>query len=553
MSIKQLLEALTLWSQLKVDEIHVSDVYVRLGNDFNEAVAAFAAFGIDMRWIYLSRYYLGRVLIIYFSELMSVPDDLRTVLEQCLAEDATAENLEIYLPTVREIITNLLQGLRTKQSLYRRIVSEQRRGSEQAGSSAGHERNESRSSRAERSARTHRSQLSRTVAEGDRPERDSGSRRSAPSSGRRRDHQSHTQVAPDEDAFVGGFTPGLPEQSQSPSQPINEERISTFLEPPTRNHHEHVPEKTISPAGPYPETLSEQPPELPAESAPAVQSPPPSAVPPHVKRYSLVDKPVSPPAVVLEPSSPHSDHHSGPSTPPPDPPQELPPAMANSLAALQRSDVLERRASKRFSTFNISKMTGVSATRERSQRGHPNRRSLAVSSALTPGELAVLTEVDDEDAVEPPQRGAVSRARSKPRSATPERTPATPPVPPPPPPPPMTQEHLATVEASEQQRSIDNTPEPQTGASRITVFLQLGREVKKATLEPNITFASLRVLFVDKFSYNPGQDNFPAIYIRDPSSGVQYELENTEEVKEKCLLSLNIERAFHLSSAILYI
>lgn len=48
-AIKQLLEALTLWSQLKIDETQVSDVYVRLGNDFNAAVAAFAAFGIDMR------------------------------------------------------------------------------------------------------------------------------------------------------------------------------------------------------------------------------------------------------------------------------------------------------------------------------------------------------------------------------------------------------------------------------------------------------------------------------------------------------------------------
>ncbi len=44
------------------------------------------------------------------SELLSVPDDLRNVLEQCLAEDATPEHLELYLPTVRQIITNLLQG-----------------------------------------------------------------------------------------------------------------------------------------------------------------------------------------------------------------------------------------------------------------------------------------------------------------------------------------------------------------------------------------------------------------------------------------------------------
>jgi hypothetical protein len=47
-SIKALLESLTQWSQQQVDENQVSDVYVRLGNDFNAAVAAFAAFNIDM-------------------------------------------------------------------------------------------------------------------------------------------------------------------------------------------------------------------------------------------------------------------------------------------------------------------------------------------------------------------------------------------------------------------------------------------------------------------------------------------------------------------------
>lgn len=50
-SIKQLLEALTLWSQLRMDEEGVSNVYVQLGNDFNEAVAAFSAFNIDMMYV----------------------------------------------------------------------------------------------------------------------------------------------------------------------------------------------------------------------------------------------------------------------------------------------------------------------------------------------------------------------------------------------------------------------------------------------------------------------------------------------------------------------
>lgn len=50
-SIKQLLEALTLWSQLRMDEEGVSNVYVRLGNDFNAAVSAFAVYNIDMQCV----------------------------------------------------------------------------------------------------------------------------------------------------------------------------------------------------------------------------------------------------------------------------------------------------------------------------------------------------------------------------------------------------------------------------------------------------------------------------------------------------------------------
>lgn len=50
-SIKQLLQALTNWSNMKMSEEGVSDVYVRLGNDFNAAVAAFGSFNIDMSYV----------------------------------------------------------------------------------------------------------------------------------------------------------------------------------------------------------------------------------------------------------------------------------------------------------------------------------------------------------------------------------------------------------------------------------------------------------------------------------------------------------------------
>ncbi|KAJ8581369.1 hypothetical protein M405DRAFT_626472 [Rhizopogon salebrosus TDB-379] len=173
-AIKQLLESLTQWSQRKMDEEQVSDVYVRFGNDFNAAVAAFAAFNIDM------------------TDLMSVPEDLRDILETCLAEEATPDNLNVFLPKVRQIITNLLQGLRGKQSMYRRIVSEH-----QEQHRPSHSRTDSHTSKSEKSPRRddgsrHRSQLLRSTIEEGGDDRDKAARQSTRSSGRRQDKRAQT-------------------------------------------------------------------------------------------------------------------------------------------------------------------------------------------------------------------------------------------------------------------------------------------------------------------------------------------------------------------------
>ncbi|ODQ54230.1 hypothetical protein SAICODRAFT_54989, partial [Saitoella complicata NRRL Y-17804] len=94
---KTLLETLTSWSQGMAGEGDVSDVYVRLGNEFNIACAAFTRANIEM------------------NDLLRVPQDLRMVLETALAEDPTPDTLERYLPRIRGIIIQLLQGLKRKQ------------------------------------------------------------------------------------------------------------------------------------------------------------------------------------------------------------------------------------------------------------------------------------------------------------------------------------------------------------------------------------------------------------------------------------------------------
>ncbi|EIW79298.1 AIP3-domain-containing protein [Coniophora puteana RWD-64-598 SS2] len=512
-AIKQLLESLTLWSECKIDEMQVSDVYVRLGNDFNAAVAAFAAFNIDM------------------ADLMSVPEDLREVLETCLAEDATPDNLQIYLPKVRQIITQLLQGLRGKQSMYRRIVQEHQHRHRSA-----HSRTDSRSSKAEKSSSRrdgeakHRSHPSREASEVDR--QDTGASVSTRHSTRSsRHHESHQPPPvfqepddpppPQSDHINGGPTP----QQQPAELPSTQD--STVAKPP--DHSPPMSRKSMDRAS------------VPLSPDQSIE-----AVPPSVKRYSLVDKPMpSPqvPAVVVEEPQGSSEEGgdrydaSSPLGTPPSSESLQTPGVASSLAALKKSEALERRASKRFSTYNISKITG-SGPKGGSGRHTTNRRSLAVSSALTPGELAVLTECEEPlNEVRQEQSGRSSRSTHSP-------APDAPPVPPLPP---IAESPVTILESPKRslakEITYDEPAEPVTSPSptAITVFLQVGREVKKATIEPGLTFSSLRVLFVDKFSYNPGLENFPAIYIRDPSSGVQYELEDIDEVQEKCLLSLNIE------------
>jgi hypothetical protein len=179
---------------------------------------------------------------------------------------------------------------------------------------------------------------------------------------------------------------------------------------------------------------------------------------------------------------------------------------------------------------------------------------MAAGSTLTPGELNALTEEDEEETSSPTvltqEDSAVPRrssSRTPPATGEPETSSLLHSSSPTPTPSPdgISSRPRTDEKTQEAMAALEGRPSlPGSAASRqsFPVFLQLGREVKKVTIEPGLSFSSLRVLFVDKFSYNPGLENFPAIYIRDPSSGVQYELENMEEVKQKCLLSLNIER-----------
>ena len=94
----------------------MSDVYVRLGYEFNMACRAFSAINVDT------------------SDLGNVPELLRNILEATLSQEASVESLEKYLPRIRDIIINLLHGLKRKQQRLR-----QKQVRDKEGGAAGDE------------------------------------------------------------------------------------------------------------------------------------------------------------------------------------------------------------------------------------------------------------------------------------------------------------------------------------------------------------------------------------------------------------------------------
>jgi len=100
-STKRLQDVLKQWSTEKASDGEVSDVYVQIGHDFNAVIAAFAHYSIDL------------------SDLHTVPAELRVVLESCLAEDPSPEQVESCMPNLRKVLYKLLKGLQARQEPWR--------------------------------------------------------------------------------------------------------------------------------------------------------------------------------------------------------------------------------------------------------------------------------------------------------------------------------------------------------------------------------------------------------------------------------------------------
>lgn len=535
---KQLLETLTQWSRHTATEGEVSDVYVRLGYEFNIACRAFTSIGVDT------------------SDLGPVPELLRAILEETLSQEASSASLDKFLPRIRDIIISLLHGLKRKQQKLRSKQAKDSPSSTGTPNGTG-------------SSGSLNAGLNQMLD--DVPSRRSGSsgtsRRTGSGGSTLIGDTSHGDVPTSDEN-------GIPPRFSS-IHPARQNSGSASADSSSRN-------------------LSQRPfPMLPSDSVPINIISKAEAETPSFQRASSQRN------FVADPQPP----------PPPPPPKQ------DALLELQRSSDLERRASRRYSAYQISKHLGASpngvpmlppaqnspipnrgrdvresmnAVRVRGAETLNRQRSNNHFGEPSPARNQTFAQRISEESIRsndtPEIKSPIELSGSdslmpktpvgKLRAADPSQEAELP-------------EHTATsstndshgtsmcggsesdsVETSKPSagghhpgngneilaqnptdllQSQEFTPEQSPQPNKdLTLFLQYKSKIKKFVLAEGangLSIARLQLAFIEKFAWsthNNGND-LPEIYIQDPVSGVRHELEDLSDVKDRSVLVLNVE------------
>ena len=544
-----MLETLTQWSRHTATEGEVSDVYVRLGYEFNIACRAFNQIGVET------------------TDLGPVPELLRAILEETLSQEASSASLDRFLPRIRDIIITLLHGLKRKQQRLRSKQVKDNASTPNLGAGA--------------SSATLNSGLTQMLE--DVPSRRSGHRGSERRTGSGGstlvgDGFSEDMNVGDESGLNSRFSDTQPTRQNSGGMPLDSNNRTL-----NRESQRSIPMSHSSSSSSI--GLPQVAPAIPPHSEPMA--------PPEQRALSQRDSP---------------SYH-----PPPPPP----PKQQDALAALQRGGDLERRASRRYSAYQISKHLGASpngvpmlppaqnspipnrgrdvresmnAVRVRGSGLHSRQRSTNRTAESSPirnptfaqriseesnrSNKAVLETLQDnsplaktpQDKLRRPDfspaddrpnlsatlsgpsndfdvvpmydenEGDASTARKRSRGEEVENPGTS-----------ITtndvQPHSSSITAESQQFIPEDSPQPGT---ELTLFLQYKSKIKKFVLQEGATdlsIARLQLAFIEKFAWNTHSNgnDLPEIYIQDPVSGVRHELEDLRDVKDRSVLVLNVE------------
>ena len=489
-----------------------------MGYEFNIACRAFTAINVDT------------------SDLGNVPELLRHILESTLSQEASVESLEKYLPRIRDIIINLLHGLKRKQQKLRQKQARDPTGQPGEPSLP---RNGSISSVG--SGGTGLTTLLDQGLDGSFQGDSAGT-------------NNRSSTAPS--AYDAGIPPRMSSASANRrGVPAREQSRGSIA-----SEHSTLSSETM-------QSMPVMPP-FPGDEAPVRQRP--------ASGELTVDQ-----------------------FPPPPPP----PKQQNALAALQRGGDLERRASRRYSAYQISKHLGASpngvpmlppaqnspipnrgrndaresmrAVQNRGDQGHSRQKS-RLATEVSPVRIPSRVSEKSEDLEKPPviiKPPGEAEPDDSPTAKTPEDKlrppildfdapsatlqgpPSDLPILPGQSPEEITEKEASFPETPKQQQPAIGvasqerqfTPEqsPPPG-KELTIFLQYKTKVKKFVLADgysDLSIARLQLAFIEKFAWNTHNNgvDLPEIYIQDPVSGVRHELEDLNDIKDRSVLVLNVE------------
>ncbi|KAF2872382.1 actin interacting protein 3-domain-containing protein [Massariosphaeria phaeospora] len=513
---KQLLETLTLWSRGTATESEVSDVYVRLGYEFNIASRAFNAIGVDTQ------------------DLGNVPELLRGILEETLSQEASQASLDNFLPRIRDIIINLLHGLKKKQQRLR-----QRTGRDGTINDT-----------------SPRQGSIGSVGEVEEPQQARAASTRLPT------RQENAEFTPE-----GG--PELPPRSSSVPGRASPTKYDALPSNPRANR-------------------------LTAASQLSTDS----SLSSNTMQQIPVIAPYPPDDPMPQPSEPQRSGYPHDFPPPPPPPKQQ-----DALAALQRGGELERRASRRFSAYQLQKHLGaqsiplppvqnspipnrgrdvresMNAVRTRGSFLHGRQRSQQRPAVETTFDKTNdisrrISEETDESSVpsiKPPEE---PEPEDSPMQKTPDDKLAAPrfsqaegpvlgatlsgpliepielPVESPlrdqPKPTSVPTRHgsrrMKTPSPQPEQFVPEQSPQP---GKELTLFLQYKSKIKKYVFldGSDLSAGRLQLAFIERFAWDTHRNGeLPEIHIQDPVSGVRYELEDMNDIKDRSVLVLNIEQ-----------
>jgi Actin interacting protein 3 len=484
---------------------------VRLGYEFNIACRAFTAINVDT------------------SDLGNVPELLRHILESTLSQEASVESLEKYLPRIRDIIINLLHGLKRKQQKLRqkqprdgsvpneslpRASSISSVGSGNTGLSTLLDQGISNNFQGDGVSNSIDNGAPNEVTVPPRVSSQSTTRRGLPTR-----EQSRESMSSDQSTISSTTMQNLPVLPPYPG--------------------DEVPAPARSGSG-----------ELSMDSFPPPPPPPKQQnALAALQRGGDLERRAS-----RRYSAYHIGKHLGAS---PNGVPMLPPAQNSPIPSRGRNDTRESMRAVQ----NRGERHARNASRlvtEMSPARIPSRIAEEVSKPpviIPPGEATP----DDSPIVKTPDdklRHSIIDSETPAPSATLQGPPSDalpmPPLPTEPsnaPEPSKSQQVTTTTRESppypnqEKQFMPEQSPPP---GEELTIFLQYKTKVKKFVLADgynDLSIARLQLAFIEKFAWNTHNNgvDLPEIYIQDPVSGVRHELEDLNDIKDRSVLVLNVE------------